>query len=128
MNYCYIASKHAIYDYIRENTSIFSSKGQKVISLDEPRFDDSRYDYHDCLASPEVQVPENLTDVLSQFVYSPKTNMSDKECLVAHLILSEEYKPSEIAKITGMNKGTVCYYVKKIRKKISDYIKSGYFE
>ena len=118
--------KNEVAKYIEENTTVLSNKSN--ISLDDECYENNDViQYHDTLSSSENDDGLTLKECIKKYIYSPTSDLSDEEALVAHLLFYREYSLEEIMNRTGWKRAKTYYVMRNTRKKISDYLKSAYF-
>ena len=118
-------AKHAIYDYVRENSYELGAKSFAGLSLDRVCYDDNDIvTFNDIVGESEEK--NSLQEAIDKYVYGDEKLLSDEEKIVAELHFIQECTVKEIMDITHLTRGQVNYLIKTSKEKIQKLLKENY--
>ena len=120
---------NTIYDYVRHHVETVGVSAEFGIYLDDHTYGGiESYQFHDVLGEEDTKLKPNdeVYELLLRELKKKNSTLTNKEKLVARLMLIEEKEAYEIAKITHISISGVYYTFNTFKKKFSKIIKDSY--
>ena len=126
-SYWHVIAKNQCINFIHQNSFIDYSHN-RPISLDSTYGDDG-LSLHETCGSIDHKISFDVTHKqLYDFIVSEKSSLTVDEKVVAYYMFLENYDYDDLIAITKWRRDKVYRTVRKARKKVSNFFKSGYFK
>lgn len=126
--YWNVCASHDIISYLGHNLEYVIQSKKMRLDLDSNCYEDNDvYQLHDVVGKEDEDIDDGLKQLLQSYIYSPKSNLTEDEALVAHLLYYRQFGIKEIVEFTGWNRDKVNYVLKKTKAKIASFLKQRYF-
>lgn len=121
-----IIAQNECIDYLRENAFYGKLNINGVVSLDNSLNLDM-LSFHEMVGVSDDNFSDLINETYYFFIRDKEMNLSKEEKIAAYYVLYKQLDISEIAYLTKWSKQKVYRLVKKVKTKVSNFIKSRYF-
>ena len=126
-SYWQVVERNKCITFIHQNTFI-DYENNRPISFDSTNGDDG-LSLHETYGFIDHKISFGVTyKQLYDFIISEKSSLTDEEKVVAYYMFLENYDYDDLIAITKWRREKVYRVVRKARKKVSNFFKSGYFK
>ena len=126
-SYWQVVARNKCITFIHQNTFI-DYENNRPISFDSTNGDDG-LSLHETYGFIDHKISFGVTyKQLYDFIISEKSSLTDEEKVVAYYMFLENYDYDDLIAITKWRREKVYRVVRKARKKVSNFFKSGYFK
>lgn len=126
-NYWLAVAKNQCLNYVYDNCFI-SMDYDRPVSLDSLSKEDG-LTLHEICGLPDDKITYGLTrKQLYDFIVSDESKLTINEKVIAYYMFLNGYNSEDIRLLTKWSKEKVYSIVKRTRKKVSNFFKSGYFK
>ena len=124
--YWAIVAKNECMTFIEENTYLNETES-KPVSFDYQHYSDA-LSLHEILGENDSEIKSSITEnEIKEYLMSGTNEMNQNEKLVAYYMIFQDYDYDDIVEVTGWSRQKAYRVVRKMKAKVSNFLKSGYF-